>query len=138
MFRVIWDDDVYGEVASTWIDVNDRLALIDALHEIDRILQRDPKNAGAALSEGLFWIDFAPVRAIYSIDQSSKCIESGNFSRRTGGDGERPLVTGSRASKQQGCRQWLSARAPADPAPTGGAVSHAALSFLCLFHRQFT
>ena len=35
MYQVIWDDDVYSEVASTWLDAKDRLAVIDAIHEID-------------------------------------------------------------------------------------------------------
>ena len=29
MYQVIWDDDVYGEVASTWLDAKDRLAVIE-------------------------------------------------------------------------------------------------------------
>ena len=74
MYQVIWDDDVYSEVASTWIDAKDRVAVIDAIREIDETLKRDP-NSGTALSEGLSWVDCRPVRAIYSIDESAQRVK---------------------------------------------------------------
>ena len=84
--QVIWDDDVYSEAASIWLDANDRIAVLDAIREIDQVLLRDPATAGTELSEGLFWVDCAPIGAIFSIDEFanvSKCIASGNSSRRT-------------------------------------------------------
>ena len=75
MYQVIWDDDVYGEVASNWLDAKDRLAVIDAIREIDKILARDPTGAGTELSEGLLWIDCAPVRAIYSVDEAMRRVK---------------------------------------------------------------
>ena len=75
MYAVIWDDDVYVEVASAWLNANDRLAVIDAIHEIDQILMRDPTGAGTELSEGLLWVDCVPVRAIYSIDESARRVK---------------------------------------------------------------
>ena len=62
MYQVIWDDDVYSEVASTWLDAKNRVAVIDAIREIDEVLKRDPNNSGTELSEGLLWVDCAPVR----------------------------------------------------------------------------
>lgn len=75
VYQVIWDDDVYGEAASTWLDAKDRVAVIDAIREIDEALKRDPSNCGTDLSEGLLWVDCAPVRAIYSIDESAKRVK---------------------------------------------------------------
>lgn len=75
MFQVIWDDDVYGEVASTWLDTKDRIAVIAAIREIDQILMRDPTGSGTELSEGLLWIDCGPIRAIYSVDQATKRVK---------------------------------------------------------------
>ncbi len=75
MYQVIWDDDVYGEVASNWLDAKDRLAVIDAIREIDKILMRDPTGSGTELSEGLLWIDCAPVRAIYSVDEARRRVK---------------------------------------------------------------
>ncbi len=75
MYQVIWDDDVYSEVATTWLDAKDRLAVIDAIREIDEILMRDPNGSGTDLSEGLLWIDRAPVRAIYSVDEAKKRVK---------------------------------------------------------------
>ena len=75
MYQVIWDDDVYSEVASTWLDAKDRLAVIDAIREIDQILMRDPTGSGTELSEGLLWIDCIPVRAIYSVDEAKSRVK---------------------------------------------------------------
>ena len=75
MYQVIWDDDVYSEVASTWLDAKDRLAVTDAIREIDQILMRDPTGSGTELSEGLLWIDCAPVRAIYSVDEAKRRVK---------------------------------------------------------------
>ncbi len=76
MYEVIWEDDVYSEVATTWLNAVDRIAVIDAIHEIDKVLMRDPTNSGTELSEGLRWIDIAPVRAIYSVDEPTKSVNA--------------------------------------------------------------
>jgi hypothetical protein len=75
MYQVIWDDDVYSEVASTWLDAKDRLAVIDAIREIDQVLMRDPTGSGTELAEGLLWIDCEPVRAIYSVDEAKRRVK---------------------------------------------------------------
>jgi hypothetical protein len=75
MYQVIWDDDVYSEVAATWLYARDRVAVIDAIREIDQILMRDPKGSGTQLSEGLLWIDRAPVRAIYSVVEAQRRVK---------------------------------------------------------------
>ena len=75
MYQVIWDDDVYSEVASTWLDAKDRSAVIDAIREIDQVLMRDPAGSGTELSEELLWIDCAPVRAIYSVDEAKNRVK---------------------------------------------------------------
>ena len=75
MYQVIWDDDVYSEVASTWLDAKDRVAVIDAIREIDQVLMRDPTGSGTELSEGLLWIDCAPARAIYSVDEAKRRVK---------------------------------------------------------------
>ena len=75
MYQVIWDDDVYSEAASVWVDASDRMAVLDAIHEIDQVLARDPESAGTELSEGLFWVDCTPIRAIFSIDNSAKRVK---------------------------------------------------------------
>jgi hypothetical protein len=72
VYRVIWDDDVYAEVASMWLDAKDRVAVIDAVHKIDQALTQDPYSSGSELSEGLLWIDCTPVRAIYSVDETTR------------------------------------------------------------------
>lgn len=73
-YQVIWDDDVYSEVASTWLDAKDRMAVIDAIHKIEQLLKRDPVHSGRELAEELLWVDSPPVRAIYSVDESAKRV----------------------------------------------------------------
>ena len=75
MYAVIWDDDVYSDAASIWVDASDRLAVLDAIRKIDQLLTRDPTAAGMALSEGLFWVDQAPIRALFSIDEAAKRVK---------------------------------------------------------------
>jgi hypothetical protein len=36
---------------------------------------RDPTGSGTELSEGLFWIDYAPVRAIYPVDEAKSRVK---------------------------------------------------------------
>lgn len=87
MYQVIWDDDVYSEVASTWLDAKSRVAVIDAVHQIDEALKRDPKGAGTVLSEGLLWVDCRPIRAIYSIDESAKRVKVHRIRQIEAGNG---------------------------------------------------
>jgi hypothetical protein len=74
VYEVFWDDDVYSDAASIWVDASDRLAVLDAIHKIDQFLMRNPAAAGTELSEGLFWVDQAPIRALFSVDESAKRV----------------------------------------------------------------
>ncbi len=75
MYEVKWDDDVYGDAASIWVGASDRVAVLDAIHKIDQLLKRNPTAAGTELSEGLLWVDQAPIRALFSVDESAKRVK---------------------------------------------------------------
>ena len=55
--------------------------MIDAAYQMDRALESDPIANGNPLSEGLFYIDCPPLRAIYSIDADAKRVEIARIRR---------------------------------------------------------
>jgi hypothetical protein len=73
-YRVEWEDDARSEVAAEFVAGKDKVAIIDASHQIDRALESDPIGNGEPLSEGMFYIDRSPLRAIYSIDAEFKFV----------------------------------------------------------------
>ena len=86
--------------------------------EIDQeILMREPTGSGTELSEGLLWIDCAPVRAIYSVDEAKRRVKvhrirqiySGGRQRSPGRQGSSLLETGPSAAP---CASHCSAFVP--------------------------
>lgn len=80
-YRVVWEDSARSEVASEFVAGNDKIAIIDATHLIDRALQPDPIGNGEPLNEGMFYIDRPLLRAIYSIDAEANRVDVGRIRR---------------------------------------------------------
>ena len=80
-YKVEWADDARSEVAAEFVHGNDKVAIIDAAYQIDRALESDPIGNGLPLSEGMFYIDRSPLRAIYSIDAEFKRVDVGRIRR---------------------------------------------------------
>ena len=80
-YTVVWEDSARSEVAVEFVKGKDKVAIIDAAYQLDRALAFDPVGNGEALSEGLFYIDRPPLRAIYSIDAETKRVEVGRIRR---------------------------------------------------------
>lgn len=80
-YKVEWTDDARSEVASEFVNNKDKVAIIDASHQIDRALASDPAGNGVPLREGMFYIDRAPLRAIYSIDTEFMKVDVGRVRR---------------------------------------------------------
>lgn len=78
-YRVEWEDSARSELSAEFVDGKDKVAIIDALYQIDRALESDPIGNGEPLSEGLFYIDRPPIRAIYSIDANARRVDVGRF-----------------------------------------------------------
>lgn len=74
-FRVDWETEADNRLAEIWTDSVDRPAITKAANEIDRILQRNPANAGLELSEGLRKLQVGQLVVVFSVDLSSKTVE---------------------------------------------------------------
>ena len=80
-YDVVWEDNARSEVAAEFVGGADRVAIIDASYQIDRALESDPIGNGEPLSEGLFYIDRPPLRAIYSVNANAKRADIGRIRR---------------------------------------------------------
>lgn len=80
-YKVQWEESATQEVAAEFVTGNDKVAIIDATHQIDRALESDPIGNGTPLDEGMFYIDRPPLRAIYSINAEAKRVDVGRIRR---------------------------------------------------------
>lgn len=80
-YDVIWEDNALSEVAAEFVDSKSKVAVIDASRQITVALHDDPYENGEHLSEGLYYIDRSPLRAIYSIDSDARQVRIARFRR---------------------------------------------------------
>lgn len=80
-YTVEWTDEARSEVASEFVDGSDKVAIIDAAYQIDRALESDPIGNGEPLSDGMFYIDRPPLRAVYSLNVELKRVDVGRIRR---------------------------------------------------------
>ena len=80
-YEVVWEDDARSEVAAEFVSGSDKVAIIDATYQIDRALESDPIGSGEQLSEGLYYIDRPPLRAIYLIREDTNRVDVGRIRR---------------------------------------------------------
>jgi hypothetical protein len=75
-YSVEWSAEARAQLAATWLQqVASRQAITSAQARIDKMLAADPARFGAALSEGLFAIEQAPLRALYEISDAERRVE---------------------------------------------------------------
>ena len=138
-YRVVWEENATQEVASEFIDAKDKVAIIDATHQINRALESAPASNGIPISEGLYYIDRIPLRAIYSIDVETENAlmldASGEFhdpSRRTGRITRRRRLTDQpehSSPPPSVCIRWLSEIDGGAPSVLGRHAGHPRQSF---------
>lgn len=65
-----------NELASVWMSASslDRKAITAAQAEIDRLLAFDPISKGSLLSEGLYAINFPPLRVLFEVSEESRMV----------------------------------------------------------------
>lgn len=80
-YKVVWEENATQEVAVEFVNGTDKIAIIDATHQIDRALDSDPIGNGMPLSEGMFYIDRPPLRAIYSVNAEASRVDVGRIRR---------------------------------------------------------
>jgi hypothetical protein len=74
-FAVTWNPIAENQLADLWVDASNRSAVTKAQAAIDRFLAADPLLYGKHLSEGLFTIQVAPLKAFFIVDQQKKLVE---------------------------------------------------------------
>ena len=82
-YKVVKEENALGEVAAEFVKGKVKIGIIDASYQLDRALEADPIGNGQPLSEGLFYIDRPPLRAIYTIDANAQRVEIGRIRRIT-------------------------------------------------------
>lgn len=80
-YKVEWAADAQAEVASEFVAGDDKVTIIEAAYQIDRALESDPLHNGTPLSEGMYYIDRSPLRAIYSINDECQRVDVGRIRR---------------------------------------------------------
>jgi hypothetical protein len=80
-YIVVWDDSVLAEVAAEWVRGADKVQIMEASRQIDVALGADPIGNGEALEEGMFYIDRAPLRAVYTIEHDLQRVKVGRIRR---------------------------------------------------------
>ncbi len=53
-YKVVWEENATQEVAVEFVNGTDKIAILDATHQIDRALELDPIGNGTLLSEEIF------------------------------------------------------------------------------------
>lgn len=80
-YSVVWEDSVLAEVAAEWVRGTDKIQIMEATRQIDVDLGADPIGNGVALEEEMFYIDRAPLRAVYTIEHDLRRVKVGRIRR---------------------------------------------------------
>ena len=80
-YDVVWEDNALSEVAAEFVSSKSKVSIINASRQITVALEDDPYENGSHLSEDLYYIDRAPLRALYSIDEEARKVRIARFRR---------------------------------------------------------
>jgi hypothetical protein len=78
-YDVVFSLEAAAELVRIAQAVRPASSVIQAADSIRRMLARNPREVGHALSEGLFFIDDEPLRAFFSIDEDARQVEITDF-----------------------------------------------------------
>lgn len=73
-YIVDWEAPARATLATIWIRAANRQAVTTAQARIDRLLATDPLGHGIAISEGLYAVEVHPLRALFEIAETEKCV----------------------------------------------------------------
>ena len=77
-FKVVFSIDAAEELLAI-IGKVDAVSVLSASETVRKALEADPLNAGRELSEGLHYIDRAPLRAFFVISEELGIVEVTDF-----------------------------------------------------------
>lgn len=79
MYGVQFSLEAAAELIRIAEAVGSAVSVLNAADRIRRKLEIDPAGQGVFLSEGLYYIDEAPLRAFYFVDVESMVVEVTDF-----------------------------------------------------------
>lgn len=74
MYEVRWKRTALDRVTELWLDAPDRTAITAAVDELDRLLARDPQEAGESRSESVRIVFVPPLGVFYEIDEATQIV----------------------------------------------------------------
>jgi len=80
-YDVSFGKDAVQELLVIIGESDDDLPILMALQQIRSFLENDPSGSGFELSEGLFYVDYEPLRAFFAIYEEFQVVEVSDFRR---------------------------------------------------------
>ena len=80
-YDVSFGKDAVQELLVIIGESDDDLPILVALQRIRSFLENDPSGSGVELSEGLFYVDYEPLRAFFTIYEEFQVVEVSDFRR---------------------------------------------------------
>jgi hypothetical protein len=74
-WTVLWLPPAETELAALWLDVDIRLAVTRAAHQIDRALRRNPSEQGESRDEGLRVMFEPPLGVTFRVRLGDRIVE---------------------------------------------------------------
>jgi mRNA-degrading endonuclease RelE of RelBE toxin-antitoxin system len=74
-YTVDWSKDALDLLGAVWLVAPDRSAVTRAQALIDQRLSANPLAHAKPVSEGLYAIDVAPLRAIFELDDDARRVD---------------------------------------------------------------
>ena len=74
-FTVVWKPEAERSLTAIWMSARDRQRVEEAVAEIDRLLTRDPTNAGEERSSDLRILFVDPLGAMVRVDTDDRLVE---------------------------------------------------------------
>ena len=80
-YTVTWVGSAQQYLAQLYLDAQDPQAVTDAAHVIDLLLAKDPIAKGTHVQEGLYSLDVAPLRVLYSVSEPDRLVQVASVRR---------------------------------------------------------
>jgi len=73
-YLVRWRRSARDQLATLWIQADDRNAITDAANRIDRLLERDPLSCGESRAGDRRILIEAPLVVVYRVDEPARRV----------------------------------------------------------------
>jgi hypothetical protein len=73
-YIVAWRKEAENQLAALWIRALNKTAIADYIHQIEKILERDPHEQGESRNENTRLAFFRPLAVRYAVDDEAKLV----------------------------------------------------------------